>query len=176
MMTSHALANSVRRTKPVACGNQVYSTGILSSSATIWAILFSKPSAFSLENGMFAGSAQTRSTRRLTRSARCPSWALAANPLAVTSRPRTASATRLASKTGLFKLIQLLGLVVALGGTAASQRAVGAGLEINIDVVDVAHDVLVIAERRHDALAAAGFVHDAPAGDDTHEFAVAHAS
>src|SRR5262245_59233572 len=60
---------------PVACGNQVYSTGTLSSAATISAILFSKPTFLSFENGMLAGSAQTRSAVRLTRSERCPSAA-----------------------------------------------------------------------------------------------------
>jgi hypothetical protein len=56
--------------KPVACGNQVYSTGNFSSAATMSAILFSKPSPLSLENGVLAGSAQTRSAVRSTRSTR----------------------------------------------------------------------------------------------------------
>src|SRR6266700_75978 len=57
--------------KPVACGNQVYSTGSLSSPATMSAILFSKPSPLSFENGRLAGSAQTRRAVRSTRSTRC---------------------------------------------------------------------------------------------------------
>src|SRR5947209_8066390 len=57
--------------KPVACGNQVYSTGSLSSRATMSAILFSKPSPLSFENGILAGSAQTRNAVRSTRSTRC---------------------------------------------------------------------------------------------------------
>src|SRR5215813_10016221 len=57
-MTSHLCAASVLRTKPVACGYQLYESPLPSLSAS----LFSKPSPRSVENGMLCGSAQTLST------------------------------------------------------------------------------------------------------------------
>src|SRR5262249_50908478 len=62
MMTSHLCAASVLRTKPVACGYQLYESPSPSLSASNSASLFSKPSPRSVENGMLFGSAQTRST------------------------------------------------------------------------------------------------------------------
>src|SRR5262245_5963348 len=62
MMTSHLCAASVLRTKPVACGYQLYESPLLSLLASNSASLFSKPSPRSVENGMLLGSAQTRST------------------------------------------------------------------------------------------------------------------
>src|SRR5712672_3918551 len=62
MMTSHFYAASVLRTKPVACGYQLYDRPFPSLLANNSASLFSKPSPLSVENGMLFGSAQTRST------------------------------------------------------------------------------------------------------------------
>src|SRR5262249_15314481 len=62
MMTSHLCAASVLRTKPVACGYQLYESPLPSLSASHSASLFSKPSPWSVENGMLCGSAQTLST------------------------------------------------------------------------------------------------------------------
>src|SRR5215813_7023225 len=62
MMTSHLCAESVLRTKPVACGYQLYESPLPSLSASNSASLFSKPSPRSVENGMLCGSAQTLST------------------------------------------------------------------------------------------------------------------
>src|SRR5215471_4818547 len=61
-MTSHLCAASVLRTKPVACGYQLYESPLPSLSAINSASLFSKPSPRSVENGMLFGSAQTLST------------------------------------------------------------------------------------------------------------------
>src|SRR6516162_9496447 len=61
-MTSHLCAARVLRTKPVACGYQLYESPLPNLSASISASLFSKPSPRSVENGMLCGSAQTLST------------------------------------------------------------------------------------------------------------------
>src|SRR5262245_38676499 len=125
--------------KPVACGNHTYSMGTLSSAATISAILFSKPSPFSLENGMLAGSAHTRSDRRLTKSVRCPSAACAGTARVAPSSTPSSAAMLLSAKAGLLMLVRRLGFVGALGGAPARHPAFGARLEIHVDVVDVAH-------------------------------------
>src|SRR5262245_52989211 len=67
-MTSHLCAASVLRTKPVACGYQLYESPLPSLSASNSASLFSKPSPRSVENGMLCGSAQTLSTLGSTSS------------------------------------------------------------------------------------------------------------
>src|SRR5262249_38668970 len=53
---------SVLRTKPVACGYQLYESPLPSLSASNSASLFSKPSPLSVEKGMLFGSAQTLRT------------------------------------------------------------------------------------------------------------------
>src|SRR5215470_12310478 len=68
IMTSHLCAASVLRTKPVACGYQLYESPLPSLSASISASLFSKPSPRSVENGMLFGSAQTLNTLGSTSS------------------------------------------------------------------------------------------------------------
>src|SRR5947209_6930298 len=68
IMTSHLCAASVLRTKPVACGYQLYESPLPSLSASNSASLFSKPSPRSVENGMLCGSAQTLSTLGSTSS------------------------------------------------------------------------------------------------------------
>src|SRR5262249_20896835 len=68
IMTSHLCAARVLRTKPVACGYQLYASPLPSLSASNSASLFSKPSPRSVENGMLCGSAQTLSTLGSTSS------------------------------------------------------------------------------------------------------------
>src|ERR1700747_1920335 len=68
IMTSHLCAASVLRTKPVACGYQLYESPLPSLSASNSASLFSKPSPRSVENGMLCGSAQPLSTLGSTSS------------------------------------------------------------------------------------------------------------
>src|SRR5258705_7703539 len=68
IMTSHLCAASVLRTKPVACGYQLYESPLPSLSAISSASLFSKPSPRSVENGLLCGSAQTLSTLGSTSS------------------------------------------------------------------------------------------------------------
>src|SRR5262245_19779322 len=160
--------------KPVAWGNQVYSTGTLSSPATISAILFSKPSALSLEKGRLAGSAHTRSVVRLTRSTR---WATAApgrSPAPIRTTSMSPALRRLlVTETGLFRRLGRGRFLHPLGGATGRQRAVSARLQIHVDVVDVAHDVGVIAQRRHLALFVRAH-HFEATGDDLHEVGVAH--
>src|SRR5262245_44374097 len=127
--------------KPVACGNQMYSTGTFSSAATISAILFSKPSPLSLENGMLAGSPHTRKDKRLTRSTRLPSAASAAGASSTARAAVSSAATLLLlpTKADLLMFFGRRGLLSALGGTATWQAALGPRLEVNVDIVDVAH-------------------------------------
>src|SRR5262245_42998843 len=160
--------------KPVACGNQVYSTGTLSSAATSSAILFSNPSLRSFENGMLAGSAQTRSAVRLTRSIRCPSAAEAGAPSAALNSTASTAAVRSLLTEARFLVLLCSGRLVApLGRTPARQNAVRARLQVDVDVVDVAHHVAIIAERRHLALFV-GTDHFAAAGNHQHEFVMVH--
>src|SRR4051812_48798706 len=63
MTKSHSPFLSVSRKKPRRCGRQDHSSFAPSSSATIWAILFSKPSSLRLEKGRLFGSPQTRRVR-----------------------------------------------------------------------------------------------------------------
>src|SRR5918994_190867 len=158
--------------KPVACGNQVYSTGTFSSSATISAILFSKPSPLSLENGMLAGSAQTRSAVRLTRSARCPS-AVLTNAAKPAPKSTISSATRrlFPAETGLLMLFRRSRLFDPLGRASARQYAVCARHQVDVYVVNVAHDVGVVAECRHLALLVSPD-YFAAASDNSHEVGI----
>src|SRR5712691_3499278 len=160
--------------KPVACGNQVYSTGTLSSAATIPAILFSKPSLLSFENGKFAGSAQTRSAVRLTRSTRCPSAPSAVVTIAVLDSTASSAAVLLTvTEASLLLLFRGCGLFDPFGRSPARQYAVRARLQVDVDVVDVAHHVTIIAERRHLALLV-GADHLSAAGDHPHEVLIAY--
>src|SRR5262245_35726513 len=136
MTTSQRLAASVWRIKPVACGNQVYSTGSLSSAATMSAILFSKPSAFSLENGRLAGSEQTRRAVRLTRSTRCASAhrADARNETPSSALISSDGALLLITQACLLVLVGRFGLLDPLGRPPARQDAVGARLQIHVDI------------------------------------------
>src|SRR6201982_1038297 len=61
IMTSHLCAASVLRTKPGACGYQLYESPLPSLSASNPARLFSKPPPRPVGNGMLCGAAQTLS-------------------------------------------------------------------------------------------------------------------
>src|SRR5690242_12761582 len=158
--------------KPVACGNQKYSTGSLRSPATMSAILFSKPSPLSFENGMLAASAQTRNAVWLTRSTRCPSAAYATSPSASAGN-RARMRPLLVTEAGLFRLVRRRWLLDPLGRAPPRQRTVGARFQVDVDVIEVAHDVGIVAERRHLALLVGA--HDfATAGNDLHKIGIAH--
>src|SRR5215470_8739754 len=121
--------------KPVACGNQVYSTGSFSSAATMAAILFSNPSPLSFENGMLAGSAQTRSAARSTRSTRCAyarSDVAAPSASSATSRPVKLLPV---TETSLLMGFRGGGLVGPLGRASARQDAIRARLQVDVDVL-----------------------------------------
>src|SRR5579872_218453 len=140
MMRSQVPALSVLRTKPITCGNQTYLTGSDIECAMRPAILFSKPSIFSLEKGSEAESAQTLSSVLATRSP------VPAGPCAdaIPGVRRLASA---AIKTALLILLLIDPL-----RPAAPQRAIGPCLEIGIDIIEIKHHILGLAERRHDIL------------------------
>src|SRR5712671_907791 len=157
--------------KPVACGNQVYSTGSLSSPATMSAILFSKPSPLSFENGKLAGSAQTRNAVRSTRSTRC---ACASETNATTPAPVSSTAVSLTVTEALLLLLfRGLGLVGALGRTATRQSTIGARFQIDVDVLKIATHIGIVAECRHLALLV-GTDHLPARSDDQHEVGIAH--
>ena len=79
------------------------------------------------------------------------------------------------AETRVLPLLGGLGLVFVLGRPHPTERIVGARAQINKDVVDHAHHVLIVAERGHDVLV--GGVHVlAAAGDHAEEVAVAHTS
>src|SRR5262245_27993951 len=160
--------------KPVACGKKAYSSGTLSSPATSSAILFSKPSPLSLEKGRLAGSAHTRSAVRLTRSTRWAAAARGGSPAPNRARANSPALSRLlATETGLFRRIGRCWLFHPLGGATARQHAVRARPQVNVDVVDVAHDVGIIAQGRHLALFVRAH-HFAATGDHQHEVLIAH--
>src|SRR5262245_57293254 len=160
--------------KPVACGKKAYSSGTLSSPAKSSAILFSKPSPLSLEKGRLAGSAHTRSAVRLTRSTRWPAATWGRSPAPNRARAIGPALSRLlATETGLFRRVGRCRLFHPLGGAAARQGAVRARPQVNVDVVDVAHDVGIIAQGRHLALFVRAH-HFAATGDHQHEVLVDH--
>src|SRR5499427_8617398 len=191
MMTSHLCAASVLRTKPVACGYQLYESPLPSFSASNSASLFSKPSPRSVENGMLCGSAQTLSTLgsmsssdKSGRSAACassfphrnvPAIAVAETrklnrshlPLAelvivlfssnfgasargapLGARQRSA----LVSEAAVFRLGRRLGFVFVFLRSPTRNGVIGACPQIDEYIIEIAHDVRIRAERRHDAL------------------------
>src|SRR5438552_1521698 len=111
---------------------------------------------------MFAGSPQTRSTLWVTRSGTCWATAWEQGSKAAEAKAAAASATTLVRRSiahaGRFIVLGGLGFVIMLFRANARQGAVGAGPQVHIDVVDVAHDVAVLAERRHHFLVAAADV------------------
>src|SRR5215471_7068624 len=192
IMTSHLCAASVLRTKPGACGYQLYESPLPSLSASNSASLFSKPSPRSVENGMLCGSAQTLSTLGSTssideseRSTACASSfphsnvpAIAAAETHKLTRSHLPSAelgidlfssncvgasargtpvgarqrSALVSEAAVFRLGRRLGLVFVLLRSSARDGVIGARPQIDEYVPDIAHDVRIGAERRHDAL------------------------
>src|SRR5262245_7334209 len=158
--------------KPVACGNNVYSTGNFNSAATMSAILFSKPSPLSFENGILAGSAQTRSAARLTRSTRCPYAAGTTTPNA-SSATTTPLRSLLVTDAGLLRRLRGGGLVSSLGRASAGQDTVRACFQVDVDIFEIARHVAIIAHRRHLALLVGANLLLA-GGDNEHELRVAH--
>ena len=74
---------------------------------------------------------------------------------------------------GILRLGVGLRLVFLLGGTHAPDGVIGAGTQIDVDVVHVAGDVRVIAERRHHIFLRRIHVL-AAAGDHAEEVAITH--
>src|SRR5262249_22100694 len=207
MMTSHLCAASVLRTKPVACGYQLYESPLPSFSASNSASLFSKPSPRSVENGMLCGSAQTLSTLGSTssidqsgRSTACassfPDRNVAATAVHETSKLNRSHSplveffidrfsralgcvgarrqrSALVSEAAVFRLGRRLGLVFVLLRSSARHGVVGARPQIDEYVLDVAHDVRIGAERRHDALLRRVDVL-APVHDNVGEIGIVH--
>src|SRR3954470_17316996 len=160
--------------KPVACGNQVYSTGSLSSPATMSAILFSKPSPLSFENGRLAGSAQTRKAVRSTRSTRCAcAPATNATKLALTATGSSTAVSLAVTETLLLVLIRCLGLVGVFGRAPARQTALSTRFQIDVDVLDKATHIGVVAECRHLGLLVGANLLFASRNNE-HEFGVVH--
>src|SRR5258705_8654258 len=76
------------------------------------------------------------------------------------------------AKAGVLRLSECLGLRLALFRPRPSERLVGAGAQVNVDVIDVALDIRIGAECRHDVFLVRAYVL-APARDDAEEIAVA---
>src|SRR5918994_2061697 len=145
MTTSHLyslcsfLDRSVFRTKPMRCGNHVYSSGRPIRSAQRSASRFSNPFRFLCENGRLLGSAQTRKASRSSAAAGCASNAMASNT--AKHFPKLC--------TSVFSL-----------RPAGPQSAVSPGLLIGIKLIDEILDVGVLSPRRHHTDLAAIAVHD----------------
>src|SRR5690242_5690918 len=77
------------------------------------------------------------------------------------------------SHAGVFRLGVGFRLVLLFGGTNAPDNVVGAGAQIDVDVVHVAGHVRIVAERRHHILLRCVDVL-AAARDDADEIRVAH--
>src|SRR5262249_41978662 len=148
-----------------------YSTGSLSSPATISAILFSKPSPLSFENGRLAGAAAPTKAGRArggTRRAGAP----AAN--ARTGRPQNNTpAGPAVTEAFLLGLIRGCGLVGVFGRAAARQTALSARFQIDVNVLDKATHIGIVAERRHLGLLVGANLLLA-SGDNEHEFGIVH--
>src|SRR6476620_10101373 len=93
--------------------------------------------------------------------------------ISVSPQQMLARADLLPAHAGVFRPRIGLRLVFFLGGADASGRVIGAGAQVNIEVVHVAGDAGVVAERRHDVLLRAADVL-AAAGDDAKEVGIAH--
>src|SRR6266446_253247 len=158
MITSHLWAASVLRTKPVACGYQLYDNPLPSLSANNSASLFSKPSPLSVENGMLFGSAQTRSTLGSTssidssgRSTACASTFPDRNMAAIAVHDThqlnrvdlpgvPGGSLILVPETAIFRLGNRFGLVFVLLRSSARNRVIGARPQVDEYVLEVAHD------------------------------------
>src|SRR5215813_7609430 len=75
--------------------------------------------------------------------------------------------------TGIFRLGVGCGLVFLFGGTCTPDSVVGAGTQIDVEVVHITGDIRIIAKRRHHLLLRRVHVL-AATRDDTDEVAVAH--
>src|SRR5712671_401802 len=76
------------------------------------------------------------------------------------------------AKAGVLRLGERLGLRLALFRPRPSEGLVGAGTQVNVDVIDVAHDIRIGAECRHDVFLCRAYVL-APTRHDGEEIAVA---
>src|SRR5258708_29087846 len=78
----------------------------------------------------------------------------------------------LLAKADVLRLGKRLGLSLALFRPRPSKGLVGAGAQVNVDVIDVAHDIRIGAECRHDVFLCRAYVF-APPSHDAEEIAVA---
>src|SRR5258708_4757560 len=76
------------------------------------------------------------------------------------------------AKAGVLRLGERLGLRFALFRPRPSEGLVGAGAQVNVDVIDIAHDIRIGAECRHDVFLRRAYIL-APARHDAEEIAVA---
>src|SRR5260370_6702636 len=78
----------------------------------------------------------------------------------------------LLAKAGVLRLGKRRGLSLAVSRPRPSKGLVGAGTQVNVDVIDIAHDIRIGAECRHDVFLCRAYVL-APARHDAEEIAVA---
>src|SRR3954454_3585815 len=77
------------------------------------------------------------------------------------------------SQAGVFCLLVRLGFVFVLRRPRPSHRVIGAGTQINVEIVHVAGDIWIIAECRHDVFLRRADVLPT-AGDHSEEVTVVH--
>src|SRR3984885_11844881 len=143
------------------------------------AILFSKPSPPSLEKGRSCGSAQARKTCGSISSIEpSASWAPATpgrvtptSASSVTAIDLAALAIAALTHAFCFRLFEFRRLVVVLGRPSTRNRVLRAGAQIHIDVVQIAHHILVLGEGGHDFFLARAEVLLA-ASNDPEEFGI----
>ena len=178
MITSHLYSPSVWRTKPVTCGKVGVGHALpeLSGQELRELLLV----AFFAPRSRTACCEDRRRRGTLSgRRARSPRRALAAACAAIGAVAANADGERedrdQLPMHSRFRLRVGLRLCRLLGGAPAREIALGARAEVDVEVVDVAHDVQVRAERRHDVLLAGAGVLPA-ARDDVEEIGVVHAA
>jgi hypothetical protein len=81
--------------------------------------------------------------------------------------------TRTVTEAFLLLLFRGLGLVGAFGRTPTRQSTIGARFQIDVDVLEIAAHIGIVAECRHLALLV-GADHLPATGDDQHEVRIAH--
>src|SRR5690606_5718796 len=126
---------------------------------------------------MSAGSAQTRSEVRLTRSDTSSATAGfprgKRTPAAIAKRPSRRTEERRArnsrAKAGCFSFSCSIGFILAFSRTTTGHGVIRTRLQIDIDVVNIAHDIGIIAERGHYRSTAAPSIHH-----NVHEIVVIH--
>src|SRR5713226_7818726 len=181
MMTSHLCAPSVLRTKPVACGYQAYARLLPSFWANNSASLFSKPSLSSSAYAReLAAAAATSDTETIEHVHHRPMPVLALVVFARGRDPLNAGSTILARRipTLMAHAARLgpcggFGLFRMFLRSSAGDCLVGAGAHVDEDVVEIAHDVRIGAERRHHVLLRGGDVL-AAVHHDVGEIRIAH--